>query len=162
MVRTARMIHSLGGWRPVFFDDAATVYLHDSGPAAGLVARDGYDVLDPALFTPGSLPPEQAAAALSESDRAVREGGGYVARVMRIEALARVGRPDEALAEEARILSEAPPREHIYAYLGYLWLAFGDPIAARDRFGRALQLNPGSPAALQGLALAEGVPKSGR
>jgi tetratricopeptide (TPR) repeat protein len=155
MVRTAQTIHSLGGWRPVYFDDAATVYLHASGPSSELAARDGYRLLDPALFAPGALPPEQAMTALAESERAVREGGGYVARVMRIEALARAGRMDEALADEARILSEAPPREHIYAYLGYLRLAFGDPAAARDRFRRALRLNPGSPAALQGMKMAE-------
>jgi tetratricopeptide (TPR) repeat protein len=154
MVRTAQTIHALGGWRPVYFDDAATVYLHASGPSAELAESDGYRLLDPALFAPGSLPPEQAFSALAESDRAIREGGGYVARVMRIEALARAGRMDEAVVDETRILSEAPPREHIYAYLGYLKLALGDPAAARDRFRRALRLNPGSPAALQGMSLA--------
>lgn len=156
MVRTAQAIHSLGGWWPVFFDDAATVYLPASGPSTELAARDGYRVLDPALFAPGSLPPERTAAALAESDRAVREGGGYVARVMRIEALARAGRLEEALADEGRILTEAPARDHIYAYLGYLRLALGDPAAARDRFRRALRLNPGSPAARQGMEMAEG------
>ncbi len=154
MVGTAAMIHQLDGWRPVFFDDAAVVYMREAGRRADLARRDGYLQLDPALYRPGTLQPEEIAAALRESERADRQGSGYVGRVMRIEALAAAGRWPEAEADEQRILDEAPPMHHIYAFLGLWRLARGERQAAVHRFRRALALNPGSPGALHGMRLA--------
>jgi hypothetical protein len=145
MVTAAATVRRLGSWRPVYFDDAATVYLEDGGPHAGLVRRDGYAVLEPSLFRPGTLTPDAAARALAEAERAVAQSGGsWIARVMRADALLAAGRRPEALAEEARLFAADPPLQHIHLLLGLLRTAAGDDEAAALRFRRALRLNPRS------------------
>jgi hypothetical protein len=151
MTTVAVMIHRLGGWRPVYFDDTVVIYLKEGGPFSHLVARDGYRVLDPAVFLPGNVPEDRFREALAEADRAVERGGGYVARVMRLDALASLGRRRELVEEEAQILSERPPLAHIYIYLGVLHLRSGDRRTAQARFRQALDLQPASQAALHGL-----------
>ena len=156
-VRTAAAIQALRRWRPVYFDDRATVYLETGGPYAALVERDGYALLDPSLFRPGTLRAGDAAAALAEAERAVRSSGGsYIARLMRIDALLLLGRREEAFDEEARILAAAPPLHHVYVHLGLMRLGLNDRPGAADRFRRALALNPESEAAAQGLREAGG------
>ncbi len=156
-METAGAIRALGVWHPVYFDDVAVVYLRADGVHADVVERDGYAVFDPALYIPGQLSRSNAAPALEEAERAIAAGGApYVARVMRCDALAALGRGEEAREEEARILAEAPPLHHIYTYLGILHLRLGDPGFAADRFRRALALNPRSEVALEGLREAGG------
>jgi hypothetical protein len=155
-VQTAAAVRSLDSWWPVYFDDRAVIYLSRDGPRADLVERDGYALLDPSLFRPAALRPGAAPVALAEAERAVRaSGGSYIARLMRSDALLALGRRDEAFAEEARILAEAPPLHHVYVHLGLMRLGLGDRPGAAARFRRALQLNPESEAALQGLREAD-------
>jgi hypothetical protein len=145
-----------GGWRPVYFDDVAVVYLGEQGPYAGLAARDGFRLLDPSLFRPGSWSEAQAAAVLPEADRAIAaSGGSCIARVMRIEALSVLGRSDEARKEEALLVAEDPPLAHIHALLGLGHLARGERSEAAARFRRALAFNPYMDAARTGLAQAD-------
>jgi hypothetical protein len=151
MTILADMIHRLGGWRPVYFDDTIVVYLREGGAFSHLVARDGHLIFDPVVFFPGGIPAGRSQEALAEADRAIERGGGYVARIMRLDALAALGRYRDFVEEEARILSERPPLAHIYIYLGVLHLRSGDRRAAADRFLRALDLQPASEAALRGL-----------
>jgi hypothetical protein len=140
------------GWRIVYFDDAAAVYLQDDGPYAGIARRDGYRLLDPALFRPGEWAEEERGAALVEAQRAVAQSGGsYIARVMLVEALLSLGREREAAAEESRIVQEDPPLPHIAILLGLAHLGRGDRITAAARFRRALELNPLSDAARDAL-----------
>jgi len=160
LVATATAIRGLSpGWRPVYFDDDAVVYIGSSGPYAGIFAHDGYTLLDPALFRPGSWSPADADTALVESERAMAaSGGACIARVMHIEALMALGRRGEANAEEARLVAEDPPLYHIQILLGLAHLARGERAQAADRLRRALDLNPASQAARQALdqALAGG------
>jgi hypothetical protein len=150
--RTAAAIRSLDRWGLVYFDDRAVVYLPRDGAHASVAARDAYVLLDPALFRPATLPPHEARAALAEADRAVRAGGGaYIARLMRIDALLTLGRIEEGLAEDERILAEAPSLHHVYVHLGTMRLRLNDRAAAAARFRKALALVPGSDAARQGL-----------
>ncbi|HZM70593.1 MAG TPA: hypothetical protein VFB95_09520 [Candidatus Cryosericum sp.] len=142
-------------WRLVYFDDAAVVYVREAGPYAALARRDDYRLLDPSLFRPGNWKPEEAPAALQESERAVdRSGGAYIARVMRIDALMALGRGEEAAFEEALIVDEDPPLPHIDILLGLAHLARGDRATAAERFRRAVELNPYSDAAREALRLA--------
>lgn len=153
IARTVR--ETADGWRLVYFDDAAVVYLREEGPYADLVRRDGYRLLDPSLYMPGSFKPEDAAAALEEAERAVATGGrSYIARVMRIDALLALGRGEDAAFEEARIVDEDPPLPHIDILLGLVHLARGDRATAQARLKRALELNPYSDAAREALRLA--------
>ncbi len=154
---TAAALRTLpGGWRPVYFDDEAAVYVAAGGPHADLAARDGYAILEPSLFRPGAWSPEEAAHALPEADRAVaRSRGAFIARVMRIEALRTLGRRDEADREEAGVVAADPPLFHIQILLGMAHAARGETAPAKARYRRALELNPASDAARQGLAMAE-------
>ena len=154
MSTTALAIRNMeNGWRPVYFDDAAVVYLDLDGPYAELARRDAYDILDPPLFRPGTWSPDEAVAALRETDRAVEApGGAYMGRVMRIEALLTLGRTGEARVLEERIVAEDPPLHHIQTLLGLAHLARGDRDAAVPRLRRALELNPASTVAAQALA----------
>ncbi len=154
---TAAAIHAAGGgWRPVYFDDAAVVYLAAQGPYAAVASRDAYQLLDPALFRPGGFDPSRAEAALAESERAVRQSANaYIARVMRIDALLSLGRIAEAAQDEGRIVREDPPLAHIQTLLGLAHLVRGDRVAAAERLRRALALNPYSGAARQALREAE-------
>lgn len=160
MATTARTIQEAAdGWRLVFFDDAAVVYLQEHGPYAAVARRDGYKILDPSLFLPGGWSMEDAAAALMEAERAVAQSGGaYIARVMRVEALLALGRGQEAGLEEARIVEEDPPLPHISILLGLAHLARGDRTTAAARFRRALELNPYSDAAREALRQTTGRP----
>ncbi|HEU4402900.1 MAG TPA: hypothetical protein VFT43_12425 [Candidatus Polarisedimenticolia bacterium] len=151
-VSPAGTLRQVGGWRLVYFDDNSAVYVRQDGPWAALAARDGYTTLDPSFYSPGRLPPAEAERALDEAGRAeALRRGSYVPRVIRVEALLRLGRLREAAEEEARILEEAPPLHHIYTSLGLVHLAAGDRRAASALFRRALDLNPTSEAALWGL-----------
>jgi tetratricopeptide (TPR) repeat protein len=153
IARTIR--ETADNWRQVYFDDAAVVYVREEGPYADLARRDGYQLLDPSLFAPGDWKPEEATAALQEAERALaRSGGAYIARVMRIDALLSLGRGEEAAFEEARIVDEDPPLAHIDILLGLAHLRRGDRATAQERFRRALELNPYSQAASEGLRLA--------
>ncbi|HUD70740.1 MAG TPA: hypothetical protein VMQ62_02160 [Dongiaceae bacterium] len=154
---TAAALRALpGGWRPVYFDDEAAVYVAADGPHADLASRDAYAILEPSLFRPGSWSPEVAARALPETDRAVAAShGAYIARVMRIEALRTLGRGDEADREEAGVVAADPPLFHIQVLLGMAHAVRGEAAPATARFQRALELNPASDAARQGLALLE-------
>ena len=157
MVRTARAVREIGGWQPVYFDDVAVIYLRKGGRYDHVIRRDGYSVLDPGLFTPGRLQPGNAARGLREAEQATsRHPRSYTARVMRVDALAALGRYPEAFAEERRILNERPPLHFIYTYLGLLRLALGDRSEAAARFRLALDVAPYSEAARAGLATALG------
>lgn len=149
------------GWRPVMFDDLAVVYVKRDGPYAALWSERGYAVLDPGAFRPGTWDPAQAAAALAESERALATPGGpppFIARVMRIEALAALGRRDEARAAEASLVSEDPPLAHIDLLLGLAHLQRGEKREALLRLERALALNPLSTPAAQALQQASRLP----
>ena len=153
------LLKDLGGWRPVYFDDQTVIYLPEGRGWDALIARDGYQLLEPSLFLAGGLAPGQAPLALQEAERAVRDShGAYVARVMRIEALAKAGRRREAFADEAAILAERPALQHIYVYLGMIRLGLGDRREAADRFRLALAMNPASEAARWGLQRATAPP----
>jgi tetratricopeptide (TPR) repeat protein len=152
MARTASVVRQAGGWRPVYFDDAAVVYLREDGRREDLIARDVFDIFDPPLFRPGALAPADAERALREAERAVEQSGGsYVARAMKMDALGALGRRAEALEVERLILEESPPLYHIYIYLGLERLVLGDAREAADRFRRALALNPDSSVARKAL-----------
>lgn len=150
---TAAAIRGLSpAWRPVYFDDVAAVYLGSAGPYSALLARDGYRLLDPALFRPGTWTGADAGVALAEADRAIAaSGGACIARVMRIEALSLLGRRSEADADEARLVAEDPPLYHIHILLGLAHLARGERALAAERLRRALDLNPASQPARQAL-----------
>ncbi|MGH9750008.1 MAG: hypothetical protein ACRD6R_08810 [Candidatus Polarisedimenticolia bacterium] len=151
-VATAAAIRRLGGWRPVFFDDVAVIYLEEDGPFGELVRRDGYRILEPVLFRPGILRPEEAAAAVGEAARAVRAAGGsFMPRVLLADALLAAGRREEGLAEETRLFAADPPLYFIHNHLGLIRFAAGDAPAAARRFRRALDLNPASRVARLGL-----------
>jgi hypothetical protein len=153
LMTTASAIRQLSpAWRPVYFDDTAVVYLQEGGPYAAVLARDGYALLDPALFRPASWSTAEASAALAEADRAVAASGdAFIARVMRVEALATLGRRDEAGVEEARLVADDPPLYHIQILLGLAHLARGERAEAAARLRRALELNPASSVARQAL-----------
>ncbi len=154
---TSEAVRAAGGWSLVYFDDETLVYLRDDGPWAATVRRDRYALLEPALFRPGALPAEQAPLALKEAARAAAgRGGSYMARVMKVDALLALGRHQEASAEEAGILSEDPRLHHIYTYLGLVRLNRGYRQEAAFLFRRALDINPASTAARQGLQAAGG------
>ena len=156
LVKTAAAVNDLGGWRPVYFDDQTVVYLEETGRYAEIAARDGYRRLDPALFRPGVWSPEEAAEALREIDRAAPSTrAAYITRVMRVEALAAVGRRDEARDEEGRIMAEDPPLYHVPILLGLMHLARGEKPEAAARLRRALELNPASDVARAALLQAE-------
>ena len=158
LMTTAAVIRKLSpAWRPVYFDDTAVVYLQEGGPYADVLARDGYAHLDPALFRPASWSAAEAGAALAEADRAIAaSGGAFIARVMRVEALATLGRRDEAGIEEARLVADDPPLYHIQILLGLAHLARGERAEAAARLRRALELNPASAPARQALDQALG------
>ncbi len=155
---TAQAIRSVpGGWKPVYFDDVAIVYLSELGPYAAIAQRDRFDLLDPALFRPGTWTVDEAAAAAREADRAVSlSGRSYIARVMRVEALRGSGRAREARADEERIVAEDPPLAHIHALLGLIHLARGENDEAEARLRRSLALNPYSDGAREAYARATG------
>jgi Flp pilus assembly protein TadD len=134
------------------------IELRARGPSEPLVRRDGYALLNPLLYRPGTLRPTEAAAALAESERAMPQTPSWIARVMRIDALIAFGREAEACDEEARILKDAPPLSHIYNDLGLLRLGLGDNQKAAARFRWALELNPDSPIARDGLRRAGAAP----
>jgi len=156
MMTAAAAVHRLKGWTPVFFDDVAVIYLRADGPWAGVAERDGYTLLDPALYRGGAIRHENAARALAEAERALAQGGSYIARVIRIDALYGLKRDSEALQDEDRLLKEDPPLFHIYTHLGWIRLARGDRAEAAARFRRALHYQPDSQLAMQGLSLAQG------
>ena len=159
MRAAASTIDALGGWRPVYFDDNAVVYLQEAGPYAALADRDAYSVLSPALFFPGELTAETASRALVEAERAIVSAGDpYVARVMKCDALSALGRLDEAREVEEQLLAERPPFHHIYTYLGILHLRLGDRRTAAERCRVAYELNRRSEAAEQCLREAGGIP----
>ncbi len=156
MMTAAAAVHRLKDWTPVFFDDVAVIYLRADGPWAKVAERDGYTLLDPALYRGGAIRRENAARALAEAEKALAQGGSYIARVIRIDALYELGRDREALLEEDRLLKEDPPLFHIYTHLGWIRLARGDRAEASARFRRALHYQPDSQVAKQGLSLAQG------
>jgi tetratricopeptide (TPR) repeat protein len=156
MMTAAAAVHRLKTWTPVFFDDVAVIYLRADGPWAKVTERDAYTLLDPALYRGGAIRRENAARALAEAERAQAQGGSYIARVIRIDALYGLGRDREALQDEDRLLKEDPPLFHIYTHLGWIRLARGDRAEAAERFRRALHYQPDSQVAMQGLALAQG------
>jgi len=156
MMTAAAAVHRLKDWTPVFFDDVAVIYLRTVGPWAKVAERDGYTLLDPALYRGGAIRPENAARALAEAEKALAQGGSYIARVIRIDSLYELGRDHEALQEEDRLLKEDPPLFHIYTHLGWIRLARGDRAEAAARFRRALHYQPDSQVAMQGLSLAQG------
>jgi tetratricopeptide (TPR) repeat protein len=155
MMTAAATVHRIKSWRPVYFDDIAVVYLRGEAPWAEVEARDGYALLDPALYRGGAIRRENAARALQEAERSLSRRPSYTARVMRIDALLGLGRDDEALREIDRILAEKPPLSHVYTNLAWIRLARGERGEAAACFRKALALQPESQVALQGLSLAQ-------
>ena len=134
---TARLLRKVGPWMPVYFDDAALVYMRADGGRSDLVARDGFALLDPAGYRPGTFRPEEAARALQEADRAVSAGrGSSISRVMKVDALLALGRRDDALAEETRLLATHPTLPYIHIFLGDIHLAQGDRQRRPPAIGR--------------------------
>ena len=122
------------------------------GGRSDLVARDGFALLDPAGYRPGTFRPEEAARALQEADRAVSASrGSSISRVMKVDALLALGRRDDALAEETRLLATHPTLPYIHVFLGDIHLAQGDRAAAAARYRQALSLDPDSRRAREGL-----------
>ncbi len=157
MARTASVVKQAGGWRPVYFDDTAVVYLREDDARRDLVARDAFEILNPALFRPGDMAPADAERALREAERAAGQSGeSYISRIMKMDALVSLGRRAEAFEVERRILEESPPLYHIYIHLGLERLITGDTKEAADRFSMALRLNPASSVARKALDEAAG------
>jgi len=151
----AATVHRVKDWRPVFFDDVAVIYLRGEAPWTAVAARDGYALLDPALYRGGAIRRENAARALAEAERALTRRRSYIARVMRVDALFGLGRDAEALQEIDRILAEKPSHAHVYTNLAWIRMARGERGEAAACFRKALALQPDSPVALQGLSLAQ-------
>lgn len=155
MMTAAATVHRAKSWRPVFFDDVAVIYLRGEAPWAAVAERDGYALLDPALYRGGAIRRENAARALAEAERALSRRRSYIARVMRVDALFGLGRDADARQEIDRILAEKPSLTHVYTNLAWIHLARGERGEAADCFRKALALQPDSPVALQGLSLAQ-------
>ena len=155
MMTAAATVHRVKSWRPVFFDDVAVIYLRGEAPWAAVAERDGYALLDPALYRGGAIRRENAARALTEAERALSRRRSYIARVMRVDALFGLGRDADALQEIGRILAEKPSLPHVYTNLAWIHLARGERGEAAACFRKALALQPDSPVALQGLSLAQ-------
>jgi len=77
--------------------------------------------------------------------------GAFISRVMKMDALLTAGRREDALREEAHVLTGRPALPYIYAFLGDMRLALGDRQAAADRYRQALELAPGWGRAVEGL-----------
>ncbi|HYV18511.1 MAG TPA: hypothetical protein VFC25_05735 [Verrucomicrobiae bacterium] len=155
MVATGQTVRALSpAWRPVYFDDGTVIYVATQGDRADLVQSDGYATLDPMLFRPGQWSPEEARAALAETDRARAAGDPLIARVMRIEARRTLGDRQGADREEDALVRLDPPLYHIWILLGLSHLEHGEGQAAVDRLAQALRLNPRSTAAATALAQA--------
>jgi len=153
MVATGPTVRALNPpWRPVYFDDGTVIYAATQGERADLVRSDGYATLDPMLFRPGLWSPEEARAALAETDRARDTGGNpLIARVMRVEALRTLGDRAGADREEEALVRLDPPLYHIWILLGLSHLEHGEGPAAAQRLEQALRLNPRSTAAAAAL-----------
>jgi hypothetical protein len=152
--KTLEAFQKIGGWRIVYFDDFTVILVPQDGQWAALATRDGYSVIDPARYRPGSIPLQEAAIFLDEATRAVRQShGAFIARLIRVEALLVLGRRSEALEEEARIVGAKPLYYHskIFTNLGILRYWAGDLPEAASHFRRALALDPRDRAAALGL-----------
>jgi hypothetical protein len=152
MVATGQTVRALSPpWRPIYFDDGTVIYAAAQGERADLVRSDGFATLDPMLFRPGQWTPEEARAALAESDRARAAGDPLIGRVMRVEALRTLGDRAGADREEEVLVRLDPPLYHIWILLGLSHLEHGEGPAAADRLAQALRLNPRSTAAATAL-----------
>ncbi|HKN46879.1 MAG TPA: hypothetical protein VJ144_02805, partial [Candidatus Polarisedimenticolia bacterium] len=145
-------LRTIGGWRLLYLDDLVMILVRGDGPWAALAARDGYALVDPAAYRPGSIPGDKAALILEEATRAVRQShGAFIARVMRENALMALGRRAEALDEEKRIVAADPPLHYIFTYLGILRYSAGDLPEAAALFRHALAINSRDEVAAEGL-----------
>ena len=151
---TLEGLRKIGGWRLVYFDDVVVILVRQDGPFAALAARDGYTLVDPASYRPGTIPPDRAPLVLEEATRAERQShGALITRVMRENALLALGRRAEALDEEKAIIAADPPfpLHFIFTYLGILRYSAGDLPEAATHFRHALALNHRDKVAAEGL-----------
>ena len=152
-VRTARLVARLPGWALVHFDDLCAVYLREQGRWSKDVERDRFRVLDPASYSPGRVRLADAEEALHEAVRAAATGA-VIGRVMKIDALFALGRREEALDEERRLLAGDPgPDTRIQ--VGALRFARGDRNGAVAMFRQAAAERPDSRSARRWLEYLE-------
>jgi tetratricopeptide (TPR) repeat protein len=136
------------GWRPVFVDLAAAVYVRDQGPAEGREALPGVDTGDPLL---GSAILEQARAEYARAAR-LDPAPAFLRRLLpRREApvaevnaaifFGMIGEHANAEILFREALAQAPRNAILHYDLGLVLEAAGKPRAARGEHEAALSLD---------------------
>jgi len=138
-----RSLEKSPDWKLVYFDDRSVVYLRRTARFESIIARDGYEMISPAI--PGTLQvtPESAPLWLAEAEKAVAAApGDWSPYQYKAKALLALDRLDEAEAVSRRLLEINPRAYFAWADLGYIHMLENDPQTALADFTRCLTLRP--------------------
>lgn len=134
---------SEGTWAQVFFDDRTYILVRRDRAAPGLIERDGYQFVFPALLGSNPVPASHAEAYFRESSRALAEcPDAWLPRWYRAQALLHLDRKDEAVRDVVGVIARRPDWWEAWALLAVLREATGDSVGALAAYERAVRLNP--------------------
>jgi len=132
-----------GEWAPVYYDQKAFILLKRKPETEALIREEEFKVITPGIISPTRITDENAAAVLVEADRAIRDcedsAFGYF---YRSQALQRLGRLDEAISTNLKVLEFEPANASAYADMGYIYAKKQDYGRAVKMYEKAAEISP--------------------
>jgi tetratricopeptide (TPR) repeat protein len=138
-----RWLDASPDWKRVYFDDRAVVYVKNIPRFQHIIARDAYEMIDPALGGTTEIKTEDAPRWLAEAERAVAAAPGEWSPLQyKAKALMALGRLDEAEGAIRALLERNPSAYFAWADLGFIDMMRDQPGEAEKAFTECLRLSP--------------------
>ncbi len=145
-------LDSTGEWAPVYYDDRTFVLLRRTPETEDRIRRLAFKSVRPAVAGPITLDASNAAAVLEDAERAIENcKASTFGYYYKTKALLFLGRGEEALATARQVLSIDPRSVIAYSDMAAAHAFMGQRDKAIEMYERALAINPGFPAARDGL-----------
>jgi tetratricopeptide (TPR) repeat protein len=156
-INVHRYLASSKDWSLVFFDDSALIYFRRIPESEIYVNRDGYRLINPALFTPGGAhTPEDLSNRAAEYRRAVvRDPECAVAYNQLGYCEYRLGQRSEALEDLEKSCGLAPGNADYLYNAGLIDYQMSRWAESVRMFEKAASVNPRSPEYRNALGVAE-------
>jgi tetratricopeptide (TPR) repeat protein len=149
---------STGQWAPVYYDDHSFILLRRRPETEEFIRKMELKVLQPSRIGPMEITAGNAAQVVEEADRSVSNcPKALLPYFVKSRALLYLGRAEEALNTNRKVLEMNPGSFLAYADLGRTYAAMGKTDKAIEMYQTALRINPNFSVARENLKRLQGL-----
>jgi hypothetical protein len=137
-------LEASGAWAPVYYDTRDFVLARRTAENEELIHREAFRIIRPTPIGETIITTENGFEVLREAERAIRNCPtstiGYFYKSRALQAL---GRLEDALAVNRKILAFDPRYYRAYAEMAYIYVLMDRPGKAIEMYEEALRIDPG-------------------